>query len=915
MSISNSPRVRVVAATDLPTASVSILDSNYQTVARAGGSVEAALTPGVYKVRYSTGTNVVENIFEVSSAQTEIILDKPNLPTPRAAVSGQLLQSIEEMAVRVSTERAISHGTGSECFLFVVDLRRAESAMRHTSAPPHPATGLKLFTFEGTFIADLSQAPAEDGCAGCNLELNPGSYLLRLEQLGQDPLEMTVVTCATWQTQVILPLELLHPGADMRLPSFESATVLMAPSGQGFTPDDQISEWVRMACRWLSRGEPVAPFSELRKAVDLANAIRQNVDNDEALRELLRHKFTNPLLGIYAAHLLTLTPDPDLSLLREVSSNLKLLVGNHPDVIAIDLWLDPETKAMPFQSPPMLRNSWKILVNRSRRYEELVPIGSYSLRITGRLWGSGCWLIWRTPPPAKVTQPAKPVAVKALFQYVSKQMSGKTVSQFVQEQAATRDLTGIESSVLAYVASVVQSQIYVKDLASKLEKIGWLGPLSNVARMLFPSGLEQTAMKTAEELLSKDGIAQKLGIPIAAVNEAIAALETKLARRLAESKSLNATATVRLTQQTDCASWLAPSADGRLELFVRGSDGAVWHIWQTAVNNGWSNWFSHGSPPRVRIDGSPILAPNADGRLQLFVSSADGSLWSIVQTAPSSGWSNWASLGKPACTTLTDSAVVASNADGRLEVFAQGADHALWHIWQTTPNGDWSKWFSQGQPPNSGGIQGSLCLAPSQDGRLELFAIGNDGALWHIWQTAVNDGWSNWFSHGNPQGQTFAGSAIPPVLASQADGRLHLFVPSLGGEMWRISQTAVNNGWSDWVSHGRPSPFSDPAAIATNADGRLELFIPAGLGVWHIWQTTSNGDWSDWSNQLPEMPNGPVHVDGSPALAPSVDGRLEMFVLGFDKAIWHIWQTAVNNGWSAPFSHGTPPNVQLLPNR
>ncbi|HEX6478627.1 MAG TPA: hypothetical protein VF043_07270, partial [Ktedonobacteraceae bacterium] len=368
-------------------------------------------------------------------------------------------------------------------------------------------------------------------------------------------------------------------------------------------------------------------------------------------------------------------------------------------------------------------------------------------------------------------------------------------------------------------------------------------------------------------------------------------------------------------QQTDCASWLAPSADGRLELFVRGSDGAVWHIWQTAVNNGWSTWFSHGSPPGVHIDGSPILAPNADGRLQLFVSSADGSLWSIVQTAPSSTWSNWASLGKPVSTTLTDSAVVASNADGRLEVFAQGADQALWHIWQTTPNGQWSDWFSQGQPPNSGGIQGSLCLAPGQDGRLELFAIGNDGALWHIWQTAVNNGWSNWFSHGNPQGQTFAGSTIPPVLASQADSRLHLFVPSLGGNMWRISQTAVNNGWSDWVSHGQPALFSDPAAIAKNADGRLELFIPAGLGVWHIWQTTPNGDWSDWFNQLPDMPNGPVPVDGSPALVPNADGRLEMFVLGFDKAIWHIWQTAVNNGWSAPFSQGTPPNVQFQPNR
>jgi hypothetical protein len=74
--------------------------------------------------------------------------------------------------------------------------------------------------------------------------------MLRLEQLGQDALEMTVVTCATWQTQVILPLELLHPGADMRLPSFESATVLMAPSGQGFRPDDGTVRVCQQAGVW-----------------------------------------------------------------------------------------------------------------------------------------------------------------------------------------------------------------------------------------------------------------------------------------------------------------------------------------------------------------------------------------------------------------------------------------------------------------------------------------------------------------------------------------------------------------------------------------------------------------------------------------------------------------------------------------
>ena len=45
---------------------------------------------------------------------------------------------------------------------------------------------------------------------------------------------------------------------------------------------------------------------------------------------------------------------------------------------------------------------------------------------------------------------------------------------------------------------------------------------------------------------------------------------------------------------------------------------------------------------------------------------------------------------------------------------------------------------------------------------------------------------------------------------------------------------------------GRP-----PLAVAQNADGRLEVFAPAGGGptgrntLWHLWQTAANNGWSD----------------------------------------------------------------------
>ena len=55
------------------------------------------------------------------------------------------------------------------------------------------------------------------------------------------------------------------------------------------------------------------------------------------------------------------------------------------------------------------------------------------------------------------------------------------------------------------------------------------------------------------------------------------------------------------------------NADGRLEIFARGGDGAVWHNWHTAPNNGWSGWYSLGG----WIDLLEV-GPNADGRLEVF---------------------------------------------------------------------------------------------------------------------------------------------------------------------------------------------------------------------------------------------------------------------------------------------------------
>lgn len=184
------------------------------------------------------------------------------------------------------------------------------------------------------------------------------------------------------------------------------------------------------------------------------------------------------------------------------------------------------------------------------------------------------------------------------------------------------------------------------------------------------------------------------------------------------------------------------SPDGRQEVFVVAPDGSVSHIYQVAPNGGWSGWLSHGGG----VQGDLGLGTNADGRLELFALGTDSQIWHIWQNAPGGGWSGWAAM--PGGTFVSGPAV-GRNADGRLEVFAVATGGLIRHAWQTAPNGGWSGWANAGGPA-AGFTNDSPAVATNADGRLEVYGVGSDRDLYHVWQTAPNGGWSSWVTLGRP---------------------------------------------------------------------------------------------------------------------------------------------------------------------
>jgi hypothetical protein len=89
--------------------------------------------------------------------------------------------------------------------------------------------------------------------------------------------------------------------------------------------------------------------------------------------------------------------------------------------------------------------------------------------------------------------------------------------------------------------------------------------------------------------------------------------------------------------------------DGRLPLFgvISAQNNELWHITQTAPGQGWTGCNSLGAPSAAGGLHRPVVAQSADGRLEVFVTGSDGGLWHIWRTAPNQGWSGWLSHGSP----------------------------------------------------------------------------------------------------------------------------------------------------------------------------------------------------------------------------------------------------------------------------
>jgi hypothetical protein len=163
------------------------------------------------------------------------------------------------------------------------------------------------------------------------------------------------------------------------------------------------------------------------------------------------------------------------------------------------------------------------------------------------------------------------------------------------------------------------------------------------------------------------------------------------------------------------------------EVFVRGTDNAVWHRQWTGL--GWADWQSVGG---VATSG-PDAASQGSGQMDFVVRGTDNAIWhrNWNNSLHCCVWSAWDSAGGVA----TSDPSLTSWGAGRIDLFVRGTDNALWHR-SGDGQGTWAPWESLG-----GYLTGAPDATSCIGGHIDVYVPGSNGTLWH---RSFNSTWSDW---------------------------------------------------------------------------------------------------------------------------------------------------------------------------
>ncbi len=331
-----------------------------------------------------------------------------------------------------------------------------------------------------------------------------------------------------------------------------------------------------------------------------------------------------------------------------------------------------------------------------------------------------------------------------------------------------------------------------------------------------------------------------------------------------------------------------------------------------------------------------IVVPSSDASFQTPLSMAlfekfggKYELWydgNVIAPAPSEP--QWAKMGDELVTGVGAS----SWRSGVIDLFVRGTDNLLYHKWYDKNSSGWKPNYDL-VGPDRGFISGSpVAVSGGGSDLVDVFARGigaNDGVYQKVWQ---NSTWSNWQRLGTMDTLSSPGLSWEPTRCLNVYVRgtdnalyLHQYTPT-GGWVgpWPLdrqissSPTGIalkngsvhvfargmdntllhrryDNGWQPWQSLGGPisgqissDPESSPSVASWGA-GHLDLYVRGtDDAVWHKSSKDSGTSWSNWERLGGSILSSPAAISREP-------NQVEVFVIGKDNKLYHIWQE--NSVW------------------
>jgi hypothetical protein len=221
---------------------------------------------------------------------------------------------------------------------------------------------------------------------------------------------------------------------------------------------------------------------------------------------------------------------------------------------------------------------------------------------------------------------------------------------------------------------------------------------------------------------------------------------------------------------------------------------------------------------------------------------------------------------------------VAWSAD-RLDAFAIGLDGNLYHRWW-----DGTSW---GGPELLGG--GNLVNSPSAvswaANRIDVFAVGSDGCLYHkAWDGTV-------WAPGGLENLGAANLINSPSAVAWAANRLDIFAIGADGNLYHKYWNGSSWGPSGLENLGDGTFVNSPSAVSWAAN-RLDIFAVSATGdLLHKWW-----DGNNWGG--PEDRGGGGNLINSPSAVSWAANRLDAFAVGLDGNLYHQYFDGTNWGSS-----------------